>query len=113
MTGTADVAADEGSQPSFGDPSDRPDQPGRPPAEHAAPHEGEKGLAGERPPNEEPPGEDPPHEEPPGEELPGDDLAVDEPLLAARAHRPSDLIRFVAGLLGIIALFLVARFAVS
>ncbi|MFJ8042956.1 flippase-like domain-containing protein [Kitasatospora sp. NPDC096147] len=43
----------------------------------------------------------------------GEHLAVDEPLLAARAHRPSDLLRFLAGLLGIVALFLVARFAVS
>ncbi|TWE19370.1 uncharacterized protein (TIRG00374 family) [Kitasatospora atroaurantiaca] len=48
-------------------------------------------------------------EEPPN----GGDLAVDEPLLAARAHRPSDLIRFLTGVLGIIALFLVARFAIS
>lgn len=41
----------------------------------------------------------------------GDRLAVDEPLLAARAHRPSDLIRFVAGLLGIVAVFVIASIA--
>ncbi|MDH6116495.1 uncharacterized protein (TIRG00374 family) [Kitasatospora sp. GAS204A] len=43
----------------------------------------------------------------------GDRLAVDEPLLAARTHRPSDLIRFVAGLLGIIAVFVIAGIATS
>ncbi|MFF7632675.1 lysylphosphatidylglycerol synthase domain-containing protein [Kitasatospora sp. NPDC008050] len=42
-----------------------------------------------------------------------DELAVDEPLLAARAHRPTDLIRFVAGLLGIIAVFALANYAKS
>ncbi|MET8543639.1 lysylphosphatidylglycerol synthase transmembrane domain-containing protein [Kitasatospora sp. NPDC004799] len=40
-------------------------------------------------------------------------LDVDEPLLAARAHRPSDLIRFLAGVLGIVAVFVVGGIATS
>ncbi|MGW3039064.1 flippase-like domain-containing protein [Kitasatospora sp. NPDC001159] len=40
-------------------------------------------------------------------------LDVDEPLLAARAHRPSDLIRFLAGVLGIVAVFVLAGIATS
>ncbi|AUG79562.1 membrane protein [Kitasatospora sp. MMS16-BH015] len=127
MTGTADVAADEGAQPPVGDPGHQPEH--HEPQE--APHEGEQGVAADHPPAG--PGPEPApephldltkHPEPPSrpeasaawdglDPYAGDDLAVDEPLLAARAHRPSDLIRFVAGLLGIIALFLVARFAVS
>ena len=42
-----------------------------------------------------------------------DHLDVDEPLLAARAHRPSDLIRFLAGVLGIVALFILVSIATS
>nr|WP_253794679.1 lysylphosphatidylglycerol synthase transmembrane domain-containing protein [Kitasatospora paracochleata] len=49
----------------------------------------------------------------PEEEPAGEYLAVDEPLLPARAHRPSDLIRFVVGVLGIIAVFVLAQVAVS
>lgn len=41
----------------------------------------------------------------------GSHIAVDEPLLAARVHRPSDLIRFSAGLLGVIAVFVLANIA--
>lgn len=48
-----------------------------------------------------------------GEEDEDDELAVDEPLLAARAHRPTDLIRFVAGLLGIASVFALAYYATS
>ncbi|MFI6844729.1 flippase-like domain-containing protein [Kitasatospora sp. NPDC050467] len=40
-------------------------------------------------------------------------LDVDEPLLAARAHRPSDLIRFLAGVFGIVAVFVLAGVATS
>jgi uncharacterized protein (TIRG00374 family) len=36
---------------------------------------------------------------------------VDEPLLAARAHRPADLVRFLLGLLGIAVVLAVAGFA--
>ena len=38
-------------------------------------------------------------------------VSVDEPLLAARVHRPSDLIRLLAGLLGVIAVFVLANIA--
>ncbi|MFJ6212875.1 lysylphosphatidylglycerol synthase domain-containing protein [Streptomyces sp. NPDC092296] len=41
----------------------------------------------------------------------GSHVSVDEPLLAARVHRPSDLIRFFAGLLGVIAVFVLANIA--
>ncbi|WP_377269509.1 lysylphosphatidylglycerol synthase domain-containing protein [Peterkaempfera sp. SMS 1(5)a] len=41
----------------------------------------------------------------------GSHISVDEPLLAARVHRPSDLIRFAAGLLGVIAVFVLANIA--
>ncbi|MBD0692718.1 lysylphosphatidylglycerol synthase transmembrane domain-containing protein [Streptomyces sp. CBMA123] len=40
-------------------------------------------------------------------------LDVDEPLLAARAHRPSDLIRFLTGVFGIVAVFVLAGIATS
>lgn len=85
MTGTVDVDVDEGPA----GPATAAAEPPPPPSLT----KGEEGVA-EEPPN-------------------GDHLAVDEPLLAARAHRPSDLIRFLAGLSGIVALFLVARFAVA
>ncbi|GAA3033089.1 lysylphosphatidylglycerol synthase domain-containing protein [Kitasatospora albolonga] len=87
MTGTADVDVEEGpTEPATFQPSGSPEPP-------VGTTEGEEGVA-EEPPN-------------------GEHVAVDEPLLAARAHRPSDLLRFLAGVLGIVALFLVARFAVS
>ncbi|WP_407988591.1 lysylphosphatidylglycerol synthase domain-containing protein [Kitasatospora sp. CMC57] len=87
MTRTVEVDVDEGPCGSA------TASPVPPPLSLAKGTEGEEGVA----------------EEPPD----GDNLAVDEPLLAARAHRPSDLLRFLAGLSGIVALFLVARFAVS
>ncbi|MFD7902472.1 MULTISPECIES: flippase-like domain-containing protein [unclassified Kitasatospora] len=40
-------------------------------------------------------------------------LDVDEPLLAARAHRPTDLLRFLAGVFGIVAVFVLAGVATS
>ncbi|MFF8259358.1 YbhN family protein [Streptomyces virginiae] len=40
-----------------------------------------------------------------------DQVEVDEPLLAARVHRPSDLVRLLVGLLGIAVLFGIAAFA--
>ncbi|MFI5532814.1 flippase-like domain-containing protein [Kitasatospora sp. NPDC051853] len=87
MTGTADVDVEEGpAEPATIQPSGSPEPSARL-------TKGEEGVA-EEPPN-------------------GEHVAVDEPLLAARAHRPSDLLRFLAGVLGIVALFLVARFAVS
>ncbi|MET9466726.1 flippase-like domain-containing protein [Streptomyces sp. NPDC006544] len=40
-----------------------------------------------------------------------DQVEVDEPLLAARVHRPSDLVRLLVGVLGIAVLLAVAAFA--
>jgi uncharacterized protein (TIRG00374 family) len=40
-------------------------------------------------------------------------LSVDEPLLAARVHRPADLIRFLLGILGVVAVFVLASIATS
>ncbi|AXE22860.1 TIGR00374 family protein [Streptomyces globosus] len=40
-----------------------------------------------------------------------DEVEVDEPLLAARVHRPSDLVRFLVGLLGIAVVLAIAAFA--
>ncbi|RAJ41303.1 uncharacterized protein (TIRG00374 family) [Kitasatospora sp. SolWspMP-SS2h] len=102
-------------------------------------HTGEEAVAAQLPPDggpdrppdgpDEPYGPDGPPEEPygpggadgpygpggdqPAEEPAGEYLAVDEPLLAPRAHRPSDLLRFLAGLFGIIAVFVLAQVAVS
>ncbi|MDH6112682.1 uncharacterized protein (TIRG00374 family) [Kitasatospora sp. MAP12-15] len=102
MTGTADVDVDEGSE--------------EPTAALPAPEEPKVSLVKQaRPavraiPEPAPVPVAVPAPEPEPE---GDDLAVDEPLLAARAHRPSDLIRLLAGLLGIIALFVLAGIATS
>lgn len=41
----------------------------------------------------------------------GAHVATDEPLLAARVHRPADLIRFLAGLLAVVAIFVVTAIA--
>ncbi|WP_354642222.1 lysylphosphatidylglycerol synthase transmembrane domain-containing protein [Kitasatospora camelliae] len=105
MTGTAGVNVDKGSDESATDgsadserPGERPEPPGVPLRKERAEieHTGEKNDVAE-----------------PGEPPSGEHLAVDEPLLPARAHRPSDLIRFLAGLLGIIAVFVLARVAIS
>ncbi|WP_449484001.1 lysylphosphatidylglycerol synthase transmembrane domain-containing protein [Streptomyces avidinii] len=40
-----------------------------------------------------------------------DQVEVDEPLLAARVHRPSDLVRLLVGVLGIAVLLAIAAFA--
>ncbi|WTV70001.1 flippase-like domain-containing protein [Streptomyces sp. NBC_00029] len=42
---------------------------------------------------------------------PADRVEVDEPLLAARVHRPSDLVRLLVGILGIAVLLAIAAFA--
>jgi uncharacterized protein (TIRG00374 family) len=41
----------------------------------------------------------------------GAHVSTDEPLLAARVHRPADLIRFLAGLLAVVAIFVVTAIA--
>ncbi|MGK4582874.1 flippase-like domain-containing protein [Kitasatospora sp. HPMI-4] len=98
MTGTAGVDVDEGSEePTTGHSSAAS---GKVPSRRPAPQRRVSLTKGEKHVREGEPGG-------------GGALAVDEPLLAARAHRPSDLLRFLTGLAGIVALFLVARFAIS
>lgn len=46
-----------------------------------------------------------------GEEAHTDRVAGDEPLLAARVHRPSDLMRLLVGVLGIVIVLAIAAFA--
>ncbi|MFI2610841.1 flippase-like domain-containing protein [Kitasatospora sp. NPDC018619] len=137
MTGTADVGVDKDSDesaaavppaPGSGDegrpgtgptpevslikdrtiktpaPAKAPGQPGPPPAGTA----GAPQPAPAAPPPDAPP---PAVDHDPTDEAPH--LDVDEPLLAARAHRPSDLIRFLAGVLGIVAVFVLAGIATS
>ncbi|MFJ8471753.1 flippase-like domain-containing protein [Kitasatospora sp. NPDC094011] len=84
-----------------------------------APASGPEPAAAE--PNDlEPSSPEPPTPEPPAPRAEYHDpledaphLDVDEPLLAARAHRPSDLIRFLAGVFGIVAVFVLAGIATS
>ncbi|MFJ2811457.1 flippase-like domain-containing protein [Kitasatospora sp. NPDC087271] len=134
MTGTADVGVDEDSDesaaavpsapgggpatgptpevslikdltiktPAPAEASEEPAEPAEAPGEPAVP-----GPAAAEPPARRPlpdyhdPLDGTPH------------LDVDEPLLAARAHRPSDLIRFLAGVFGIVAVFVLAGIATS
>ncbi|MGW3072864.1 flippase-like domain-containing protein [Kitasatospora sp. NPDC001132] len=85
-------------------PAKAPGQPGPPPVETTAapePAAARGPQAPAAPPEDHEALDDAPH------------LDVDEPLLAARAHRPSDLIRFLAGVLGIVAVFVLAGIATS
>ncbi|MGW7316608.1 lysylphosphatidylglycerol synthase transmembrane domain-containing protein [Streptomyces sp. NPDC054865] len=51
-------------------------------------------------------------DDPPGHKpTAADRVEVDEPLLAARVHRPSDLVRLLAGVLGIAVVLAIAAFA--
>ncbi|MFF7149532.1 lysylphosphatidylglycerol synthase transmembrane domain-containing protein [Streptomyces griseoaurantiacus] len=47
----------------------------------------------------------------PAEEIFNDEVEGDEPLLPARVHRPSDLVRLGVGLLAVVVLLMVAAFA--
>ncbi|WP_245194484.1 lysylphosphatidylglycerol synthase transmembrane domain-containing protein [Kitasatospora phosalacinea] len=136
MTGTAELNVDEGSeQPATDGSARRPvDLRHR---RRDAHHTGEGTVAAQLPPGggpDRPPDADPPEPAAPGpehgpepepqhgtgpepgrpaEEPAGEYLAVDEPLLAPRAHRPSDLLKFLGGLLLIILVFVLAQVAVS
>ncbi|GAA2098554.1 lysylphosphatidylglycerol synthase domain-containing protein [Kitasatospora saccharophila] len=131
MTGTAGLNVDEGSeQPATDGSAERPvDLRHR---ERDAHHTGEGTVAAQLPPDEGPerPGtpDRPPEPdrkqdeergrerdrgERPAEEPAGEYLAVDEPLLAPRAHRPSDLLKFLGGLFLIVLVFVLAQVAVS
>ncbi|MFD0405488.1 flippase-like domain-containing protein [Kitasatospora sp. NPDC127116] len=95
-------------------PAKAPEQPGPPAAETtSAPEPALPTTPAVPSEDHEPPDHEPADHEPPDHE-PLDEaphLDVDEPLLAARAHRPSDLIRFLAGVLGIVAVFVLAGIA--
>ncbi|MGW4807474.1 flippase-like domain-containing protein [Kitasatospora sp. NPDC004272] len=131
MTGTAGLNVDEGSeQPATDGFAERPvDLRHR---ERDAHHTGEGTVAAQLPSDEGPerPGtpDRPPEPdrkqdgergrerdrgERPAEEPAGEYLAVDEPLLAPRAHRPSDLLKFLGGLFLIVLVFVLAQVAVS
>ncbi|MFF2197843.1 lysylphosphatidylglycerol synthase domain-containing protein [Streptomyces sp. NPDC058157] len=65
-----------------------------------------------RPRPAEPRPHDPHPDDPPGHTpTAADTVEVDEPLLAARVHRPSDLVRLLVGLLGIAVVLGIAAFA--
>ncbi|MEU4120056.1 lysylphosphatidylglycerol synthase transmembrane domain-containing protein [Kitasatospora sp. NPDC028055] len=131
MTGTADVGVDKDSDesgsvvpPAPGDESDGRPVPGPTPEVSLIKDLTIKTPTPEKAPEApaEPPAPAPPVPAPappaPRTEHhdPLDDaphLDVDEPLLAARAHRPSDLIRFLAGVFGIVAVFVLAGIATS
>ncbi|MEW2509591.1 lysylphosphatidylglycerol synthase domain-containing protein [Streptomyces sp. NPDC046870] len=59
-------------------------------------------MPGSTPPDHSPCADDDPHAE---------QVERDEPLLPARVHRPSDLMRLLVGLLGIVVLLAIAAFA--
>ncbi|MBO8193953.1 flippase-like domain-containing protein [Streptomyces oryzae] len=67
----------------------------------------------DNPPHDNPSGEEPDPGERPGSGAEGDRIEIesDEPLLSARVHRPSDLLRMVLGLLGIALVLVIANFA--
>ncbi|MFF3625089.1 flippase-like domain-containing protein [Streptomyces sp. NPDC002467] len=96
--GTHDRARHDGTTP-------RPDSPGDGPARHGGgPEDGAPGDG----PREEGAPEDGPHGHAP---TAADQVEVDEPLLAARVHRPSDLVRLLVGILGIAVVLGISAFA--
>ncbi|MFJ1704390.1 flippase-like domain-containing protein [Kitasatospora sp. NPDC088346] len=106
MTGTADVNVDKGSDESATDGSAGP--------EHTEPEAVSLDKAPvPRTPRQARPQPEPAGDEPAAPEHAEHRLAVDEPLLPPRAHRPSDLLRFIAGLLGIVAVLVLAQVAVA
>ncbi|MGW0392600.1 lysylphosphatidylglycerol synthase transmembrane domain-containing protein [Streptomyces sp. NPDC003042] len=91
---------DEGAHP---DP-----RPGEPRDAHAHPRPGEP-LPADPPPGPRPDHADEPHHG--HAPTAADQVEVDEPLLAARVHRPSDLVRLLVGILGIAVVLAIAAFA--
>ncbi|MFD7093687.1 lysylphosphatidylglycerol synthase transmembrane domain-containing protein [Streptomyces xanthophaeus] len=101
------AARDEGAGP--GDrPGPRPDLPSDLPS---GPASGSRPDPLPRPAADAPDGPDDP--EGPHGHAPtaADQVEVDEPLLAARVHRPSDLVRLLVGVLGIAVVLGIAAFA--
>ncbi|WTO35226.1 lysylphosphatidylglycerol synthase domain-containing protein [Streptomyces achromogenes] len=101
------VRGDDSASGDTGPPEDdsaRDDAPGedagtRARGVDAAP---EKAPGAENPRPDRPPYDDDPHAE---------RVAVDEPLLPARVHRPSDLMRLLVGVLAVVVLLAIAAFA--
>ncbi|MFE2330285.1 YbhN family protein [Streptomyces sp. NPDC059385] len=82
------------------DAARRPDSPEGPPkggAPRRGPEDGAEGGAGDGPHGHAP--------------TAADQVEVDEPLLAARVHRPSDLVRLLVGILGIAVVLGISAFA--
>lgn len=124
---------DEGARPGNGAPADsgapaegdaRPDaalpdaalpepalpEPARP--EPARPEQPRSGAVPQAPQVPQAPACDPHPDDPPGHTpTAADRVEVDEPLLAARVHRPSDLVRLLVGVLGIAVVLCIAAFA--
>ncbi|MEU9044214.1 MULTISPECIES: flippase-like domain-containing protein [unclassified Kitasatospora] len=126
MTGTADVGVDKDSDesaaavpPAPGGGTEGRPEPGPTPEVSLIKDPTIKTPAPAKAPEQREPPEQPwqpeqpaqPDDQDPPEDAPH--LDVDEPLLAARAHRPSDLIRFLAGVFGIVAVFVLAGIATS
>ena len=91
----------EGRTPAHGSVRPRPPRPPEPPPEREQHPEQPAAPCGEGRTGAAPDGEDTAH----------DRIERDEPLLAARAHRPADLVRLVLGVLGIVVVLAVAAFA--
>ncbi|KJK46244.1 membrane protein [Streptomyces sp. NRRL F-4428] len=106
------AAGDDAARPDDG-PASRPDH--RPQNPDYAP-DGAPGLPAGRTPGpgtgHDGDGEDADTDDPHGHSpTAADRVEVDEPLLAARVHRPSDLVRLLVGILGIAVLLGIAAFA--
>lgn len=96
------AATDDGARPDEGPQPGHEDTPPRPDGVES-PHGVETPPAVESPPDiESPHGHTP---------TAADRVEVDEPLLAARVHRPSDLVRLLVGILGIAVVLAIAAFA--
>ncbi|WSJ61088.1 flippase-like domain-containing protein [Streptomyces sp. NBC_01310] len=115
------AAADDGARPDDG-PDSRPDphaetlpqtrpetppEPRRPDTDTNGDTDGEANRIGNRD-NGDGDGAEGPHGHAP---TAADQVEVDEPLLAARVHRPSDLVRLLVGILGIAVVLAIAAFA--
>lgn len=102
------AAADDGARPDDG-PAPRPDRDPAPLPDHRRP-DGDTGGTGH--------GNDDSAQGPQGPQgtqghtpTAADQVEADEPLLAARVHRPSDLVRLLVGMLGIAVVLGIAAFA--
>ncbi|MFJ8030488.1 lysylphosphatidylglycerol synthase domain-containing protein [Streptomyces sp. NPDC096032] len=96
---------DDGAAPDDGRGTPRAD--GSSPARGADDGDGDKAGEGAHMPENPPPGHGPGAGEDPHAEA----VEGDEPLLPARVHRPSDLMRLLVGVLAIVVLFAIAAFA--